>query len=165
VFLEGRNISRIDVLAECAADVGIDADQFVAEFEAGRSQRAFEEDRGSLAMNGVRGFPTLLLSGPAGETRLRGTQVFETLENAVLLTAGLTKAARTPTAAEALASYGSGTLREFAELLQLGESDAEAAITRQGAVRLNEWLWGARTNPEAGRQIASSTLKGDCNVR
>ncbi|ODS52161.1 MAG: hypothetical protein ABS36_18625 [Acidobacteria bacterium SCN 69-37] len=144
VFLEARNICRVDVLAACATDVGIDPQQFTRLFESGAGEPAFERDRASLKDHGVRGFPTIVVSGPGEGGRLRGTQVFETLEDAVLRAAGLPSSTLRPSASDALDAYGTGTLREFAELLQMDDDETTAALESLGAGQIRPWLWGRR---------------------
>lgn len=144
VFLEARNIARLDVLRRCAADVGVDPDEVARAFEAAEATRAFEADRASLREQDVRGFPTVLVSGPNGTLRLRGTQVFETLEAAVTSTLDIERSTRRPSAAEAVAAYGVGTVKEFSLLLGLDEMATALALEDAGAVRAGGWLWRKR---------------------
>lgn len=152
LFLEARNIARTDVLTACALEVGVDAQQFAALFGANVGQAGFERDLRDVRRLPVAGFPTVIFVDQDGDARvLRGTQSFEALERALLKLADIPKSERQPTVEEALASYGSGTTKEFAALLNLSLVETEAALEAAGARReplANSALWRA---PEPAR--------------
>ena len=136
LFLEARNIARTDVLVACAEDIGLDTAQFAALYGANVGQAGFERDMRDMRQLPVRGFPTVIFADQDGNARVvRGTQTFEALERALLSVVTIAKSERQPTVDEALAAYGSGTTREFAELLNLSLEDTEAALTVAGARR------------------------------
>lgn len=143
VFLEARNIARADVLRDCATDIGLDPERFSLLLETGAGEAGFESDRASVRAQSVRGFPTWDVSGPQERIRLRGTQVFQTLEAAVCAALGIAPSTAIPSPSAALASYATGTLREFAELLQVSEPEAAIALEGAGGIRLTQWLWTA----------------------
>ena len=63
-FVEGRRIAEFPVLAELAADIGLDADAFAAAYhrlEGAATDAHFQESRRLLAQAGGQGFPTLAL--------------------------------------------------------------------------------------------------------
>ena len=132
LFLEARNIARADVLTELASEVGIDAEEFSRLYGSGVAEAAFRRDLDEKHLLGVRGFPTLIVRG---RVKLRGTQPYERLERGLLKATGWEPSGRTPTPAEALAAYGSGTTREFAELLGLGHDETVRALEENGGVR------------------------------
>lgn len=148
VFLEARNIARPEVLIACAADVGIDAARFTSLWEAQAGQAPFEQELAEVRRLPVRGFPTVIIQGRNGQGLvLRGTQPYDRLEAALLQVTELPKAERVPTAAEALQAYGSGTTREFAELLGLSADATRAALLGAGAVQrpiAGDALWERR---------------------
>jgi len=135
VFLEARNIARPEVLADCAADVGIDRDQFLAMFRSGAAEAAFRRDLQELRRLPVRGFPTLIIQGRAEQQAqvLSGTVPYAQLEAALLKVSGLARSTQSPTAEAALAAYGSGTTLEFAMLLGLAPAAAAEQLHSAGA--------------------------------
>lgn len=135
LFLEARNIARPEVLTECAADIGLDADEFAAALEDPASQASFIADLEATGRVGIRGFPTLIVSGPASEQAwlMRGAQPFFRLERALEAALGELPPAKEVSVEAVLEAYGSGTTREFAEVLGLGEEEAEAALREAGA--------------------------------
>jgi predicted DsbA family dithiol-disulfide isomerase len=135
LFLEAKNIARADVLIAAATDVGLDAERFRQEFESAASWEAFVKELEELRTLPVRGFPTLIVSGPAVEEArvLRGTQPYFRMERALEAALGELPPRRTVEVAEVLDEYGSGTTREFMEVLELDEAQAEAALRAAGA--------------------------------
>lgn len=147
LFLEARNIARPELLTELAAGLGIDAAPFAMLVQSGVAERAFRHDLEEVRRLGVRGFPTLIIRGRDGRTTaMHGTQQYAALERALLQQTGLPRAERKPTPAEALAAYGAGTTKEFAELLGL---DLDATIRALEAS-------GARRTPVAGDAVWSA---------
>lgn len=148
VFLEARNIARPEVLAECAADIGIDAARFTESFRDPASEEAFSDDLRTRRERGIRGFPTLIVTGPADDEPrvLRGTQPFHRLERALEAVLGELPPARETTTAAVLEAYGSGTTREFAEVLGMDDGAAAAALKAVGAhgqPLAGSYLWKA----------------------
>lgn len=141
VFLDGRNIARPEVQAECAAAAGVDPNLFTRLLEAGAGKAPFERDLAEVRTLPVRGFPTLIMVDANGKGAvLGGTQPFARLEEALLRLSGLPASRRKVTTAEALAAYRSGTLKEFAELLEQSPDEAAGALRQAGAVARGE-LW------------------------
>jgi predicted DsbA family dithiol-disulfide isomerase len=147
LFLEARNIARPELLAEYAGAEGIDAAQFAMLFHGGIAERAFRRDLEEVGRLGVRGFPTLIISGREGQTTaLHGSQPYARLEQVLLRLTGLPRVELAPTPDKALAAYGAGTTREFAELLGLEHSAAVQVLAASGAVRTplaGDALWSA----------------------
>ncbi len=146
VFLEARNIARPEVLADCAADVGIDRDLFLALFRSGAAEGAFKRDLQELRRLPVRGFPTLIVQGRAEQQAqvLSGTVPYAQLEAAVLQVSGLARYAQSPTAEAALAAYRTGTTLEFATLLEVAPAEAAEQLSRAGASKIpiaGDALW------------------------
>lgn len=135
LFLEARNIARPDVLSACAVDIGLDRARFELAFGSTESTAAFEADLASKAHAGIRGFPTLVVEGPAVEQPrlLRGSQPFHRLEAALEAVLGGLPPARPVAVQAVLDEYGSGTTREFSEVLQLSAEETEAALREAGA--------------------------------
>lgn len=135
LFLEARNIARPEVLIACAADIGLDSARFEAAFTAPESADAFAADLAAKARSGIRGFPTLVVDGPDATQPwvMKGSQPFFRLERALEAVLGALPPAREVTVEAVLAAYGSGTTREFVEVLQLDEAATEAALQTAGA--------------------------------
>lgn len=67
-FVEGRDIGRVDVLVELAAEAGMDRGETKAVLDVDRNAGTVEAERERAERLEVRGVPTLL----AGERRLEG---------------------------------------------------------------------------------------------
>ena len=152
LFLEARNIARPEVLVACAADIGLDPAHFETALADPASEAAFAADLAARAQFGIRGFPTLLVAGPASERPwvMRGSQPFSRLQLALEAALGELPPAREVSAEAVLSAYGSGTTREFSEVLQLDEEAAEAALHQAGA----------SSRLLAGSQLWSTALPG-----
>jgi protein-disulfide isomerase-like protein with CxxC motif len=150
LFLGARNIARPELLVEQATALGIDAAEFSLLFHGGIAERAFEREREEVRRLGVRGFPTLNIRGRDRQTAvLHGTQHYARLEREVLRVTGLPRIERVPTPEEALAAYGSGTTKEFADVLDLDNAATIRALEANGARRV----------PEAGDMLWSGGLR------
>lgn len=147
LFLENKNIARPEVLAACAADIGLDGEQFATLYAAGIGKAGFQRDLQDVRRLPVRGFPTLLFVEPDGNaTVLRGTQPFANIERAFLSAAAAAPSTAQPAPEAALHAYESGTTREFAELLGLSTEATERALEAAGAVPApvaGSYLWRA----------------------
>jgi len=135
LFLEAKNIARADVLGAAAVDVGLDREQFGREFESAEPWEGFVKEMEELRTLPVRGFPTLIVAGPAvAEPRvMRGTQPFFRMERALDAVMGGLPPRRSVEVEVVLAEYGSGTTREFSEVLELDQKETEAALRAAGA--------------------------------
>ncbi|HEX5580501.1 MAG TPA: DsbA family protein [Gemmatimonadaceae bacterium] len=148
LFLEARNIARPEVLVACATDIGLDRASFEAALHAPASQAAFEGDLAQMRARGLRGFPTLVVTGPAVETPwiMRGSQPYFRLERALEAVLGALPPAREVSVEDVLREYRSGTTREFAEVLGLDAEATETELRRAGARSrplANSQLWSA----------------------
>lgn len=145
LFLEARNIARPEVLAACAADVGVDTALFSALLDSGAAAARFQADLTEMQQLQVRGFPSLIIEPPAGQGLvLRGSQSYTRLEQALLDATGLPQQRTVPDAATALQAYGSGTTLEFAALLERDLTDTQTALRDAGAVArplADDFLW------------------------
>ena len=135
LFLEARNIARSDVLIACAVDIGLQAEQFKAALEADTTAQAFAADLAAKAQSGIRGFPTLIVAGPASSQPwiMKGSQPFFRFERALEEALGGLPPAREVSVEAVLQEYGSGTTREFSEVLQLDAEATEAVLREAGA--------------------------------
>lgn len=135
VFLEARNIARTEVLIDCAADIGLDADRFAEVLSDPSIREAFANDRHTMGRLGLRGFPSLVVAGPASDRpwMMRGSQPYFRLERALKAVLGELPPTREVSVNAVLEAYGSGTTREFSEVLELDEQTTEAALREAGA--------------------------------
>ena len=79
-FVEGRDIGKIDVLADLAADVGLDPKQFRGALESGRYTEAHRQAlRHAYYEAGITSVPTFVI----GDHVLIGLQPRETIEAAI----------------------------------------------------------------------------------
>lgn len=135
LFLEARNIARPEILVSCAVDIGLDPAKFETALNAPASEAAFMADLEQKRTAEIRGFPTLIVSGPANEEPwvMRGAQPFFRLERALEIALGELPPAREVQVEELLEEYRSGTTREFAEVLDLDTANTEATLRKAGA--------------------------------
>lgn len=135
LFLEARNIARPEVLVSCAVDIGLDQAQFQRALNDPASEAAFAADLEQKRTLGIRGFPTLIVNGPATEQPwvMRGAQPFFRLERALEIALGELPPAREVSVEAVIEEYRSGTTREFAEVLELDAEKTEAALRKAGA--------------------------------
>jgi putative protein-disulfide isomerase len=84
VFLDEKNIARMDVMLEAAAATGLDVAQFKTDYE-GRAKELFQEDLAMGRSLGVRGFPTLFFSDSGSQNlMLYGVKPYQDFEKALL---------------------------------------------------------------------------------
>jgi predicted DsbA family dithiol-disulfide isomerase len=148
LFLKARNIARREVLIDCAADIGLDPDRFAAALDDPASEAGFAADLAAKVRSGIRGFPTLVVTGQAGEQprMMRGSQPFFRLERALEAMLGELPPAREVSVEDVLREYGTGTTREFSEVLGLDEEATSVALQRAGArsrMLAGSRLWSA----------------------
>jgi len=84
VFIEAKNITRLEYLKKAAQQVRLDVKKFIEDME-GQAREAFGADLALARSQGVRGFPTLIFSGQSGETeRVYGVRPYTYFESALL---------------------------------------------------------------------------------
>jgi len=70
------NIADFEVLKKCAADVGLDVEQWAKDFRSDKVKQMFDEDLHLAYRYGVNSVPTLIANG---KYKLTGAQRYETL--------------------------------------------------------------------------------------
>lgn len=145
LFLETRNIARPEILRALAEEIGLDGEPFTVALADPAITVAFAADRERMRALGLRGFPTLVVDGPATERPwiMRGSQPFFRLERALAAVLGEMPSRRDVHIEEVLREYGSGTTREFSEVLELDGEATVAALLQAGA----------RSHPLAGSHL------------
>ncbi len=84
VFLEKKNITRWEFIAEAATASGLDKDQLLKDYN-GEAKNLFEEDLKLARQLGVRGFPTLLISDAGNPPqKIYGVKPYAVFEGAIL---------------------------------------------------------------------------------
>lgn len=131
LFLHARNIARPDVLRDAAAAVGVDLEAFDRGLADGSAVASFEADRRLTRRLRVRGFPTTIVSGPAGRLVRHGATAPDRLEDAILVCGELQPRPHLNTAV-AIERLGVGTTAEYAAVLGLSQPQAEHALTAAG---------------------------------
>jgi putative protein-disulfide isomerase len=162
VFIEARNIARRDVLLACADDVGLDTRAFAVLLDADAGAGGFAADLDEARALGVRAFPTLFLAGPTGTVRvLTGSRPYRALESALLAVLGIETPRDNgpPSAIAALHAYGSGTLLEFATLMELGAETTAVELAAAGASRralgaVEYWVTSGKAAANPARVVA-----------
>lgn len=137
LFLEARNIARLDILIEAAEKIGIDAAQFRLLLESGIAERGFQQDLQEVKQLPVRGFPTLIMRSVTGQTAvLGGTQSFTQLEKNFLNLTGLSPSTKTPSITEVMAVYQTATTRELADVLNFPLEDTFSILRTVGTAHV-----------------------------
>lgn len=132
LFLHARNIARREVQREAAVAVGVDPDAFTTALDDGRAHREFEADLRLLPGLGVRGFPTVVVEGPAGRLVLHGAR---RLEDAVLTVGELSARPHLDDVATAVGRLGTGTTAEYAAVLGLSRQETRRRLSAAGLRR------------------------------
>ncbi|WP_430974388.1 DsbA family protein [Sunxiuqinia rutila] len=84
VFVQKKNIARWETMAVAAQQSGLDVDQLQADVD-GQGEKLFARDRELARELGVKGFPTLLISGEGKEQHvIIGFKPYEMFEKAVV---------------------------------------------------------------------------------
>ncbi len=124
VFIEGKNITRMDYLKKAAQMAGLDVKKFSEDID-GAARKAFESDLHLSRSQGVRGFPTLIFSGASGETeRVYGVRPYSYFESALLRThPRADKKAYDRSTHFLFSTFGSLTLNEYASLSSGSEEE------------------------------------------
>ncbi len=129
VFLQKKNITKWEHLADAAAQVGLDVAQLKADYE-GTAKARFEADLNLGRQLGVRGFPTLFFENASGTKEMvYGAKPYSFFEVALLkLYPEAQKATYDPSLESLLLHFNSLTAREFAELSNTPRNQCEALL-------------------------------------
>lgn len=131
VFLEKKNITRWEHVADAATQAGLDTAQLKVDYE-GPARADFESDLALARSRGVRGFPSVFIEHGSGRTEfIYGTKPYSTYTSAIQRLAPQTEAQPYATTLEALLhKYPTLTAREYAELSGTPRDEAEAILNR-----------------------------------
>ena len=149
VFLEKKNITRWEHLAEAAGSMGLDVTRLAQDY-AGAAEQDFQADLALARQYGVRGFPTLYVQDSAGgQVMLYGVRPYASMVAAIdkLLPSAPPQNYATDWQSLFMA-YPSLTAKEYAVLSGKDMAtalDELAALTGQGMLRVmmtkNGGIW------------------------
>jgi putative protein-disulfide isomerase len=129
VFIDAKNITRIEVLKKAAEQAQLDVHRFLIDLD-GTARDAFTSDLSFTRTQGVRGFPTLIFSSASGQSeRIQGVRPYTYFESALLRTYPRADKKQYEHSAPFLFStYGSLTLNEYASLIEKSPEECEIEL-------------------------------------
>jgi predicted DsbA family dithiol-disulfide isomerase len=134
----GRNLERVAVLADLAAEVGLDVERFREDVDDEATAEAFREDRRTARQHGAASFPTFRLELDGDREFLRGYKPFATFEK-VFTEADVDLQRHEPRDVATLVEhFGRVATREVAEIHESSSDEARArleALVEEGRVR------------------------------
>lgn len=131
VFLEKKNITRMEHLEQAAIDSGLNVDTFKADYKT-RAGKLFDDDLAFARSLGVRGFPTIFFTDKEGNRLLvYGSKPYESYEDALLKLYPDAKKKDINTDHKSLfEEYPTMTTREFAELTATSGAEAQTLLNK-----------------------------------
>ena len=131
VFMEKKNIAKLEVQLQAAAQVGLDTSKLKNDIN-GAANALFNADLTLARALGVRGFPSMFFSNENGERHLvYGSRPYGTFEDAVKKLAPGLKPAPLPTSIDELFDrYESWTAQEAAVVLGIPHDEARETLSR-----------------------------------
>ncbi|NTS42958.1 DsbA family protein [Flavisolibacter sp. BT320] len=129
VFVEKKNITRWEHLAQAALDTGLEVVQFKKDYDT-KAKDLFEEDLEKAKERSVRGFPTIFfIDEDENQFKVYGSKPYEVYEQALLKLVPNAVAKPVPASYETvLHHYGSLTTKEFAVLNSKSVKEAETIL-------------------------------------
>lgn len=129
VFLQKKNISEWEPIAEAAQAVGLDVAKLKKDY-AGKAKALFNEDLELAQKLGVRGFPTLFFLDTAGnKEKVYGSKPYGVYEEAITRLYPAAGKFHYDTDWHSLfSSYPTLTSREFAELADMPRKEVDAYL-------------------------------------
>lgn len=126
VFLQKKNITKMEHLELAAKEVGLDVEKFKKDFES-TAKDLFQQDLKLARELGVRGFPTIFIADSTGKSEMvYGTKPYSAYEMAIKKIAPNTEKLPYDHNWEFLfTKYKSLTAKEFSELSGKSRSEAE----------------------------------------
>lgn len=138
VFLQKKNITRWEHIAQAGLQAGLDTNLLKADYE-GRAKDLFNEDLALARKMGVRGFPTIIINN---SERVYGVKPYASFESHMQqLVPGIHKASYAKDWKSLFAKYPTLTLREYAELsdtsFQQAEQELDALVKEKQLTAFN----------------------------
>ncbi len=161
--IEGLAIHEPEVLADLAAEMGLDKERFTRDF-AGPAVDAFAADRAVCGEYGVRGFPAFLVRVGEREQVLSGYRGFQQFTGLIDLLAGSPVPRQRPEFHDEIVlgfvdKYGSAATREVAEVFEVADDAADGALQRLTEAGLLECV-----QAETGRLYRAVRGEGFCDT-
>lgn len=130
VFLQKKNIAKWEHIEQAGIRSGLNITQLKIDFE-GKAKELFNDDLALARKLGVRGFPTIFVTNPSGETEMiYGFKPYASFEAGVRkVFAGAQKEVYARDWKSLFQVYPTLTLREFAELSETSFEQAEQQLT------------------------------------
>ena len=129
VFLEKKNITRLEHLKQAAEAVGLDTAQFERDYEQ-KAPALFEEDLSMARAWGVRGFPTIyFIDEEDNRFKVYGSKPYHVYEQALLKLVSGEVSKTVPASFETIfEGFNTVTLKEFALFYDLELEKAETIL-------------------------------------
>ncbi len=137
LFLEARNIAKLDTLISIAEELGLDTGIFTALWKSPTVEAQFHLDLQRTRRLPVRGFPTLLFIDTDEQmTVLHGTRPYHQLEQMVINHFNVAPSDQEFSLDAVLTHYQSGTLPELAEALDIDQEALKAQLSAHPQLEL-----------------------------
>ncbi|GAB3932665.1 DsbA family protein [Mucilaginibacter myungsuensis] len=139
VFLQKKNITKWVHISVAATSAGLDPEQLQTDM-AGMGRTLFYQDLDLAKMMGVRGFPTIFITGRSGTTeKVYGYKPYNVYEDAIGKThPDILKQPYLKNWSDLFGKYPTLTNREFAELSDMELNNAESLLNdllSEGAIQ------------------------------
>lgn len=145
---EGANLEREAVLADIAADAGLDVRQFRADLDSEAAWEAFGDDQQRARQYGATAFPTFLVEFDGERELVRGYRPFPTFEKLFTAADPELEQHEPRPVPDLVERYGRVATQEVAEIHDLPRNEAGArlgVLASQGRVRSvpvgNDFFW------------------------
>lgn len=145
VFMEKRNITKIEHLVQAAKDAGLNVVQFGSDYEH-KAKQLFEADLLMAKEWGVRGFPTIyFIDEDDNRFKVYGSKPYQVYEQALLKLVTGEVSKNKPSSPETIfKSYDTVTLKEYAVFYDVDVAEAENILDGlQKQKRLTRTVTGA----------------------
>lgn len=129
VFMEKKNITRIEHLLQAAKDAGLDVKQFEIDYEQ-KATLLFEQDLLLAKEWGVRGFPTIyFIDEDDNRFKVYGSKPYHMYEQALLKLISGAISKNKPSSFESIFNgYNTVTLKEFSVFYDIDLEQAESIL-------------------------------------
>lgn len=130
VFLEKKNITRMEFLEAAAEAAGLEPERFREDYEKS-AETLFQQDLESAKKMGVRGFPTLIFNDSEGnQFKVSGFKPYATFENALLKIVENAQKVKIDASPDFLfRQFNTLTTGEYAELSDISWDESEKILT------------------------------------
>ncbi|RYU93834.1 ClpXP adapter SpxH family protein [Emticicia agri] len=129
VFLQKKNITKWEVLAQAATKAGLDTQKLEQDYN-GVAKELFQADLNLARQMGVRGFPSVFVTNRAGNSEfIYGTKPYTVYENGISkIYPAVAKTTYQKDWESLFHKYPTLTLREFSELAEVSSQKANEIL-------------------------------------